>query len=89
MIGPNKDLPADVVLNGLAKEVFAVVCKSPLTQRLNDALSSSHFALAAKRAGFDMAPSVSRSPVHVPLLNRGRSTGCRHRPCAHRCSGGH
>lgn len=32
---------------------FAVVCKSPLTQRLNDALSSSHFALAAKRAGFD------------------------------------
>src|SRR5204862_121795 len=32
---------------------FAVVAKSPLTQRLNDALSSSHFALAAKRAGFD------------------------------------
>ncbi|MCZ6650186.1 MAG: aldehyde ferredoxin oxidoreductase family protein [Acidobacteria bacterium] len=32
---------------------FAVVCKSPLTQRLNDALSSSHFAMAAKRAGFD------------------------------------
>ena len=32
---------------------FAVVAKSPLTQRLNDALSSSHFALAAKRAGCD------------------------------------
>src|SRR5947209_19204897 len=32
---------------------FAVVAKSPLTERLNDALSSSHFALAAKRAGFD------------------------------------
>jgi aldehyde:ferredoxin oxidoreductase len=32
---------------------FAVVAKSPLTDRLNDALSSSHFALAAKRAGFD------------------------------------
>jgi len=32
---------------------FAVVAKSPLTNRLNDALSSSHFALAAKRAGFD------------------------------------
>jgi hypothetical protein len=30
---------------------FAVVAKSPLTYRLNDALSSSHFALAAKRAG--------------------------------------
>ena len=32
---------------------FAVVAKSPLTERLNDALSSSHFAIAAKRAGFD------------------------------------
>src|SRR5947209_1246926 len=32
---------------------FAVLAKSPLTDRLNDALSSSHFALAAKRAGFD------------------------------------
>src|SRR5262245_17406140 len=32
---------------------FAVVCKSPLTFRLNDALSSSHFALAGKRTGAD------------------------------------
>ncbi len=32
---------------------FAVVAKSPLTFRLNDALSSSHFALAGKRAGAD------------------------------------
>jgi aldehyde:ferredoxin oxidoreductase len=32
---------------------FAVVAKSPLTGRLNDALSSSHFALAGKRAGCD------------------------------------
>jgi aldehyde:ferredoxin oxidoreductase len=32
---------------------FAVVAKSPLTFRLNDALSSSHFALSAKRAGID------------------------------------
>src|SRR5688500_2072544 len=32
---------------------FAVVAKSPLTERFNDALSSSHFALAAKRAGMD------------------------------------
>ncbi len=32
---------------------FAVVAKSPLTGRLNDALSSSHFALAARRAGCD------------------------------------
>jgi aldehyde:ferredoxin oxidoreductase len=32
---------------------FAVVAKSPLTGRLNDALSSSHFALAGKRTGAD------------------------------------
>src|SRR6266851_7714972 len=32
---------------------FAVVAKSPLTDRLNDALSSSHFALAAKKTGCD------------------------------------
>jgi aldehyde:ferredoxin oxidoreductase len=32
---------------------FAVVGKSPLTFRLNDALSSSHFALAGKRNGAD------------------------------------
>src|SRR5438552_12800110 len=32
---------------------FAVAAKSPLTERFNDALSSSHFALAAKRAGCD------------------------------------
>jgi aldehyde:ferredoxin oxidoreductase len=32
---------------------FAVVAKSPLTNRLNDALSSSHFAIAAKKTGFD------------------------------------
>src|SRR6266478_54378 len=32
---------------------FAVVSKSPLTFRLNDSLSSSHFALAGKRTGAD------------------------------------
>ena len=32
---------------------FAVAAKSPLTNRFNDALSSSQFALAAKRAGCD------------------------------------
>jgi aldehyde:ferredoxin oxidoreductase len=32
---------------------FAVVAKSPLTDRLNDALSSSHFALTGKRTGGD------------------------------------
>src|SRR4051794_27191667 len=32
---------------------FAVVAISPLTRRLCDALSSSHFAIAAKRSGVD------------------------------------
>ena len=32
---------------------FAVVAKSPLTDRINDALSSSHFAIAAKKSGCD------------------------------------
>ena len=32
---------------------FAIVAKSPLTERLSDALSSSHFAIAAKKAGCD------------------------------------
>ena len=32
---------------------FAIAAKSPLTNRLNDSLSSSHFAIAAKRAGCD------------------------------------
>jgi aldehyde:ferredoxin oxidoreductase len=32
---------------------FAVVAKSPLTNRCNDALSSSHFAIAGKKTGAD------------------------------------
>src|SRR5262249_1948040 len=32
---------------------FAVAAKSPLTERFNDALASSHFALAGKRSGAD------------------------------------
>jgi aldehyde:ferredoxin oxidoreductase len=32
---------------------FAVVAKSPLTYRLNDALASSHFAIAGKLTGHD------------------------------------
>ena len=39
---------------------FAVVAKSPLTDRLNDALSSSHFALAAKKAGCDAIVIVGK-----------------------------
>jgi aldehyde:ferredoxin oxidoreductase len=40
---------------------FAVVAKSPLTRRLNDALSSSHFALAGKRTGTDALVIVGRA----------------------------
>lgn len=32
---------------------FAVVCRSPLTERLNDSLASSAFAIAGKRCGAD------------------------------------
>src|SRR5947209_3604520 len=46
---------------------FAVVAKSPLTNRLNAALSSSHFALAAKRAGYD-ALVVTGACAHPSIL---------------------
>lgn len=32
---------------------FVVMGKSPLTQRINDSLSSSHFAIAGKKTGYD------------------------------------
>src|SRR5262245_14760926 len=46
---------------------FAVVAKSPLTDRLNDALSSSHFAIAAKKAGCD-AIVITGKAMHPSLL---------------------
>ena len=54
---------------------FAVVALSPLTGRLCDALSSSHFALAAKRAGLDApgdrrAPATSRRSLFVDGIGR-------------------
>ncbi len=45
---------------------FAVVARSPLTNRLNDALSSSHFALAGKRTGADAL--VIRGACEQPSL---------------------
>jgi aldehyde:ferredoxin oxidoreductase len=52
---------------------FAVVAKSPLTDRLNDALSSSHFALAAKRAGCDAIVIIGTCAVpSVLVINDGR-----------------
>jgi aldehyde:ferredoxin oxidoreductase len=52
---------------------FAVVAKSPLTNRLNDALSSSHFALAGKRAGLDALVIVGacRAPS-ILIIDDGR-----------------
>ena len=46
---------------------FAVVAKSPLTGRLNDALSSSHFAIAGKLTGYDaiVLRGASDRPVVV------------------------
>jgi aldehyde:ferredoxin oxidoreductase len=45
---------------------FAVVAISPLTGRLCDALCSSHFALAAKRTGFDAI--VLRGACEAPAI---------------------
>src|SRR5207302_3391711 len=51
---------------------FAVAAKSPLTDRFNDALSSSHFALAAKRAGFDALVIVgARAAPSVLVIDDG------------------
>ena len=41
---------------------FAVVCRSPLTERINDSLASSGFALAGKACGCDAIVIVGRAP---------------------------
>jgi aldehyde:ferredoxin oxidoreductase len=52
---------------------FAVVAKSPLTDRLNDALSSSHFALAAKRSGYDaLVLTGARAAPSVLVIEEGK-----------------
>lgn len=50
---------------------FAVVCKSPLTERINDSLASSHFALAGKRLGADaiVIQGRAREPSILVLDN--------------------
>jgi aldehyde:ferredoxin oxidoreductase len=47
---------------------FAVVAKSPLTFRLNDALSSSHFAIAGKRTGADALVLIGTCAVPSVLV---------------------
>ncbi|RMG35784.1 MAG: aldehyde:ferredoxin oxidoreductase, partial [Planctomycetota bacterium] len=55
----NPDAPLAVAFSPLVgtplttSAKLAVLCPSPLTGRLNDALASSHFALAGKRTGHD------------------------------------
>ena len=47
---------------------FAVVSKSPLTQRINDSLASSGFALGGKKTGYDAIVLVGRAPAPSILL---------------------
>jgi len=48
---------------------FSVLAKSPLTNRMNDSLSSSHFAIAGKKTGYDAICIVGQSntPVFVQM----------------------
>jgi aldehyde:ferredoxin oxidoreductase len=49
---------------------FAVVAKSPLTDRLNDALASSHFAIAGKLSGHDaLVVTGAREAPSVVLVD--------------------
>jgi len=51
---------------------FAVVSKSPLTQRINDSLASSGFAIAGKRCGCDAIVIVGRVPdLSVVVIDDG------------------
>src|SRR5215204_3682664 len=47
---------------------FAVVSRSPLTDRFNDSLASSGFALAGKRTGADALVIVGRAPTLSVLV---------------------
>jgi len=47
---------------------FAVVSRSPLTERFNDSLASSGFALAGKRCGCDAIVVIGRAPSLSVLI---------------------
>src|ERR1700675_2098871 len=52
---------------------FAVVSKSPLTDRINDSLASSGFAIAGKRCGCDAVVIVGRAAqLSVLIIDAGR-----------------
>ncbi len=48
---------------------LAVVVKSPLTDRISDGLTSSHFAIAGKRTGVDAFVIVGRAAEPCELVN--------------------
>ena len=53
---------------------FAVVSKSPLTDRINDSLAGSGFAIAGKQCGCDAIVVVGRAPVlSVLVVDDGRA----------------
>jgi len=47
---------------------FAVVSKSPLTNRINDSLASSGFAIAGKRTGFDAIVLIGKAKSPSVLI---------------------
>lgn len=47
---------------------LAFVCQSPLTGRLNDSLSSSHFAITGKKTGYDAFVLTGRAPRWCTVL---------------------
>src|SRR5438132_1782579 len=52
---------------------FAVMCQSPLTGRINDSLSSSHFAIAGKKTGYDAFVIVGAAdrPTYLVIGSHG------------------
>src|SRR5438105_10254180 len=53
---------------------FAVVSKSPLTNRINDSLASSGFAIAGKKTGHDAIVVVGRAPeLSVLVIDDGQT----------------
>jgi aldehyde:ferredoxin oxidoreductase len=59
---------------------FAVVAKSPLTDRLNDALASSHFAIAGKLTGHDALVVTGAREASSVLLVDGDGANVRDAP---------
>ena len=61
---------------------FAVVSKSPLTERINDSLASSGFAVAGKRCGCDAIVIVGRAPeLSVLVIDASDAPTASRPPC--------